>query len=43
MAPYDWTDAGSVDVFFEWWVWFYFYGEEMLFCRMDVEFKDKII
>ena len=42
MAPDDWTDGGSSDVFF-WMVWFYFYGELMLLYGMDVEFKHKIM
>ena len=30
-APYDWANGGSVDAFFGWWAWFYFYVELMLF------------
>ena len=26
MAPCNWANGGSVDVFFTWWVWFYLWG-----------------
>ena len=43
MAPNDCGDGDSVDVFFEWWVKLYFYGELMLLYGMDMEFKNKIM
>ena len=39
--PYDWANGGFVDVFL-WQVWFHLWGV-MLFQRMGMDFKDKIV